>query len=367
MSEIRGVAGHPAHILIVDDKPTNRALLLAMLESDEFVLTTAASGADALAQVALHPPDLILLDVLMPGMSGYAVATTLKGALATRNIPIIMVTALDGRDARMNGLTAGAEDFLTKPVDHAELSMRVRNLLRLKTASDTALAARDNSMGMVSHDLRNLLNGIVLQATILSQDAAETGDTAGLGRLKHILGYADRMERLVADLVDVVSIDAGVRAIELARHDVVTLLAETMESWAQAAAKQTITLRLETVAPTLLTTCDRGRILQVLGNLVTNALKFTPAGGAIAFCGERIDGGIRISVSDTGSGIPSHLLETVFDRFVQVTPNDHRGMGLGLYICRSIVESHGGKIWVESQLGERSRFSFTIPDRQATT
>jgi PAS domain S-box-containing protein len=127
---------HPARILIVDDEPQNRQLLEVMLASEGFLLQTAASGEEALAIVASLPPDLILLDVMMPGMDGYQVASQLKGDLATKNIPVIMVTAVDDRDVRIRGLSAGAEDFLTKPVDRPELCLRVRNLLRLKAYSD---------------------------------------------------------------------------------------------------------------------------------------------------------------------------------------------------------------------------------------
>ena len=130
------IADHPARILIVDDERHNRQLLEVMLTPEGFLLLTAASGEEALAIVAQQPPDLILLDIMMPGMDGYQVAARIKGNLATKNIPIIMVTALDDRNARMLGLSAGAEDFLTKPVDRAELCVRVRNLLRLKAYGD---------------------------------------------------------------------------------------------------------------------------------------------------------------------------------------------------------------------------------------
>src|SRR5467141_547286 len=123
----------PARILIVDDESKNRKLLEIMLAPEGFVLETAESGEEALAMVALQSPDLILLDVMMPGMDGYEVAGKIKANPATKNIPVIMLTALDDRNARMLGLSAGAEDFLTKPVDRAELCVRVRNLLRLKT------------------------------------------------------------------------------------------------------------------------------------------------------------------------------------------------------------------------------------------
>jgi PAS domain S-box-containing protein len=130
------ITDHPARVLIVDDEPHNRRLLEVMLAPGGYLLQAAASGEEALAIVARQPPDLILLDVMMPGMDGYEVTTRIKGNPATRNIPVIIITALDDRAARMRGLTAGAEDFLSKPVDRAELSVRVRNLVRLKAYGD---------------------------------------------------------------------------------------------------------------------------------------------------------------------------------------------------------------------------------------
>ncbi len=356
-------AGQPARILIVDDERHNRTLLEVMLAPEGFVLTTAASGEEALAMVAQQAPDLIVLDVLMPGIGGHEVAAALKGSLATKNIPIIMVTAHDDHDAKLFGLTAGAEDFLTKPLDRAELCMRVRNLLRLKVASDSALARRDESMGMVSHDLRDLLSGIVLNVTILADMVTEAAPGEHAEKvLKRISDYVARMDRLVGDLVDVVSLDAGKLALKLASCAPAALLTETIESCAHAASAQGVSIGSETGDNTLQAVLDRERMLQVLGNLITNALKFTPRGGSVVLRCEHITGELRLSVSDTGAGIPSDMLEAVFQRFKQVTKNDHRGLGLGLYICRCIVESHGGRMWVESELGHGSTFHIAIPD-----
>ena len=121
----------PARILVVDDEPNNRLLLTVMLAPDGYDVVTAAAGEEALAMIAQHAPDLIVLDVMMPGMDGYQVAARIKSEDATRHIPIIMLTALNDRNSMMHGLNAGAEQFLTKPVVRAELSLRVRNLLRL--------------------------------------------------------------------------------------------------------------------------------------------------------------------------------------------------------------------------------------------
>jgi len=136
MKPRRDLAGHAARILIVDDEPHNRELLEIMLAPEGYVVVAAASGEAALASVAEDAPDLVLLDIKMPAMDGYEVVRRIKADLVTKNIPVIIVTALDDRDDRMLGLSAGAEDFLTKPVDRAELCVRVKNLLRLKAYGD---------------------------------------------------------------------------------------------------------------------------------------------------------------------------------------------------------------------------------------
>ena len=131
MSALDDSGTRPARILVVDDEPNNRLLLTVMLAPDGYDVVTAAAGEEALAMIAQHAPDLIVLDVMMPGMDGYQVAARIKSGDATRHIPIIMLTALNDRNSMMHGLNAGAEQFLTKPVVRAELSLRVRNLLRL--------------------------------------------------------------------------------------------------------------------------------------------------------------------------------------------------------------------------------------------
>ncbi len=370
MSAIPGTAEQrrAARILIVDDDPKNRRLLEVMLAPEGFILWTADSGEEALAVVAQQRPDLILLDVLMPGMGGYEVAGKIKGNLATKNIPVIMITALDDRDAKMFGLSVGAEDFLTKPVDRGELCMRVRNLLRLKASADEALARRDDSMGMVSHDLRNLLNGIVMSAVMLSDDASDSEEgRRTVAGAKRIQGYAASMNRIIGDLVDVVSIDAGKLALQPERRDAAALLAEAAETGAHAASAKGISLGSATVESALIAHFDRERMLQVLANLISNALKFTERGGAITIRGERTGDELRLSVSDTGMGLPSDMLEAVFERFSQVGGGDRKGLGLGLYISRCIVESHGGRIWAESKPGQGSTFLFTIPGAMEAT
>lgn len=243
-----------------------------------------------------------------------------------------------------------------------------RHLQTERTRADDAIAHRDDFLGMVSHDLRNLLSGMVLNATLLAEDASDSEEgrrtVIGMQRIQRDVG---RMNRLIGDLVDVASIDAGKLAIELARGDAAALLQEVLETFALVASNKGISLELGEVEPAMPADFDHDRLLQVLANLVGNALKFTAAGGSIVLGGARVDDELRFSVSDTGAGIPTNLLEAVFERFWQVGKNDKRGLGLGLHISRCIVEAHGGKIWAESTLGAGSVFHVTIPATAAAS
>ena len=240
-----------------------------------------------------------------------------------------------------------------------------RYLLTERARSDDALASRDDFLGIVSHDLRNLLSGIVLSAGLLSRTpptGAGGGERTVVG-MERIQRYAARMNRLIGDLIDVVSIEAGKLAIRAERADATALIVEAVATFAPAAADKGVALVLDGVErPRLLGDFDHERMLQVLANLITNALKFTPQGGSISVRAQRPEGQLLVSVCDTGCGIPAPMLHAVFERFWQVGENDRRGLGLGLYISKCIVEAHGGRIWAESEPGTGSTFHFTIPD-----
>jgi signal transduction histidine kinase len=170
-----------------------------------------------------------------------------------------------------------------------------------------------------------------------------------------------RMNRLIGDLVDVVSIDAGKLAVRRESGDVTELITEAVDAFGNAARDKGISLESATSGASVPVVFDRERMLQVLANLITNAIKFTARGGVVTVRGEDAEEELRVSVLDTGTGIPADILEMVFERFWQVGKNDRRGLGLGLYISRSIVDAHGGRIWAESTLGIGSAFHFTIP------
>jgi signal transduction histidine kinase len=236
------------------------------------------------------------------------------------------------------------------------------DLLTERARSDAALAHRDDFLGIVAHDVRNLLNGVVLNLEVMHASGRDSVERSGVAA-DRIRRAVARMTRLIGDLVDITSITAGKLSMERVDVDTGALLVEATETFLPAAEEKGIALSARIPAEAAEAELDRGRILQVLANLISNALKFTPAGGAVRVSVEPGRSSLRFSVEDSGPGIPPALRNAVFERFRQVGQNDRRGQGLGLYISKCIVDAHGGRIWAESTPGTGTRMLFTIPRR----
>ena len=237
-----------------------------------------------------------------------------------------------------------------------------QDLSRERSRSDAALSARDTFLGIVSHDLRNLLQGIVGFAAVIAKSAPQPGETEQIVQsAKRIQRAGVRMNRLVGDLVDVACIEAGALAVRREVGDPTVVVVEAIETFQAQASASGVTLVAELVPPVPNAAFDAARIIQVLTNLLSNALKFTPANGNVVVRVERADEEVRFAVSDTGPGIPDDKLEAIFDRFLQIHEDDRRGVGLGLYISKCIVQGHGGRIWAQSGAGLGTTLCFTLP------
>jgi signal transduction histidine kinase len=240
---------------------------------------------------------------------------------------------------------------------------RVRALEReqdARAAAEAAVRARDEVMGIVSHDLGNSLSAIGLQCRILER--AGTTDVEQVARhTATIRQLVDQMHRLRQDLIDVVSIEAGRLAIELEDQPVEPILHEAFDTIGTLAQGKDLEVRREVEADLPRVRADRQRLLQVLSNLLGNAVKFTPSGGQITVQARRVGGMVELGVLDSGPGISPEDVGRVFDAFWRKQRGERGGAGLGLAIAKGIVERHGGTIWVESEPGSGSAFRFTLP------
>lgn len=234
------------------------------------------------------------------------------------------------------------------------------DLERERERADAEVATRDEFLGIVSHDLRNMLHAVLGFTDLILEDPSPDPAKAR-AHARRIQRSGVRMNRLIGDLVDVASIDAGALRVCLEHADPIPVVLEAVELFhAQAEAKR-VALEVTIRSPLPSIAFDPARIHQVLVNLLSNAIKFTPSGGRIDVSAAYEGDVVTIVVKDTGVGIPANRLEDVFERYRQVAVDDRRGVGLGLYISKCIVQGHRGRIWAESRQGEGSAFSFTIP------
>lgn len=228
--------------------------------------------------------------------------------------------------------------------------------------ADASIGSRDDILGAVSHDLRGMLAGVAMSASLLSGVAADAPQAERVHReARRIERYVSRMSRLIGDLLDVTRLEAGKLQIIATLEDPALVLEEAFESHRPLAAAKNIEMSCHVAGRPLRTYFDGERILQVLGNLIGNAIKFTPEGGRIELRLTRARDEVSFDVVDTGRGIPEDAIATVFDRFAQSSKENRSGLGLGLYISRRIIEAHGGRIWVESQVGRGSAFHVSLP------
>lgn len=233
---------------------------------------------------------------------------------------------------------------------------------RAEDAFRNSVRIREDFLTIISHDLRNPLNTITMATEMLLRRApAEERRSAGRLQLENIKTATRRMTKLLSDLLDLSSMDAGHLVIEQKPHDASRLMQAAIEVMAPMAAPKSIALTVTPQAQPLVAFCDRERVLQVLMVLITNALKSTPAGGSITLSASANAHGVVLSVKDTGGGMPAEQIPTLFRPYWQVDKTIKIGTGLGLSIAKGIVECHGGRIWAETARGEGSTFSFTLP------
>lgn len=361
-------------ILIVDDVMSNVLLLKVLLTNEKFAIATASNGTQALAQVEKEHPDLLLLDVMMPDMSGFEVAQKLKSNPATKNIPIIFLTALNSTADIVKGFQVGANDFISKPFNKEELITRVYHQISLVAANRTiarqnlelqhTVEGRDKLYSVIAHDLRSPIGSIkmVLNMLILNLQADKIGP-----EMYELLTTANQTTEDVFALLDNLlkwtKSQIGRMNVVIQDFDLVEILKGVIEIFAMVASVKNIPIRYEG-PDRLLVTGDMDMIKTVVRNLISNAIKFSTAGKEIVLRAEKKGGEAEVSVQDHGCGISEEGQKKLLHsdtHFSTFGTNNEEGSGLGLLLCGDFVQKNNGRLWFTSKEGEGSTFFFTLP------
>lgn len=370
-------------VLVVDDELPNRELLEALLLPEGYEVVQAASGVEALGIVAVRRPDLVLLDVRMPEMDGIEACRRIREDLRMVFLPIVFVTAVGDRELRIRGIEAGADDFLTKPVDELELLVRVRNLLKLKRYHDQ----REHQRRIVEQDLESMRAQLVRIERLATLGTLASGVGHELNNIATVLEsvllmmigrgssempvarYVEELERVR----DHISTHAA-HLLELGRpgpdHTEMLDLRYVLESTLSLLrlAGKTKHLHVQCTVPDepVLVTVNRTRIEQVLINLVANAADaLDEVVGrerriVVTLRSDPSSGRARCTVEDNGCGIPVEKLDAIFEPYF-TTKAHGRGTGLGLPVVKHIVEGYGGTLSVETHPGQGATFRFDLP------
>ncbi|MDJ0798176.1 MAG: HAMP domain-containing sensor histidine kinase [Calothrix sp. MO_167.B12] len=356
-------------ILVVDDSPDNVFLIKTILEEEGYDVTTAENGPTALARVAESNFDLILLDVMMPGMDGYEVTKRIRENEDILFVPILLITAHDSPNVA-HGLDLGADDFIRKPVTVDELLARVRSLVRLKHSideRDEIDRQRQDFVSRLTHDLRTPLVAAERMMTLFLEGALGELSPSMAEAMTIMARSNSNLLSMVNTLLEVYRFEAGRKNLTFQPVDLSKLLTEVADELTPLAEAKKLVINTGKIdiLDTSVVMGDRLELHRLFTNLVGNAIKFTDNGSVILRLTESIPGDkdITIEVADTGQGIPPEEQATLFERF-RSGSHKRSGSGLGLYLSRRIVEAHQGTIQVSSELGKGSVFTVNLPVKQ---
>jgi two-component system sensor histidine kinase/response regulator len=363
-------------VLVIEDNPLNLELVRDVLMAAGMKVVEARTAQEGLTAASELKPTLILLDIRLPGMDGFAVLGRLKADSATASIPVVALTAQAMVGDREHALAAGFDEYIPKPIDTRTLADTVRALLdptvatkRLHDQLSTQLrrlqeleAARDTLTHMVVHDLRSPLTGLIGYIELLGTIARETGNAEAMEYTADAQAIAGRLTEMVSQVLDVSRLEAGRMPLSVAETDLVLLLPAAVGGL--GATPTGLSVIYELPNEPVPVSCDAAVIGRVVANLVGNAYKFTRRNGEVRIGLVQRNGRVRFSVTDQGPGVAPEHRERIFEKFGQVPSSGSAGArssGLGLTFCKLAVEAHRGEVGVESAETGGARFWVELP------
>ncbi len=362
-----------ACVLIVDDEERNRALLRMMLR-DQYRTLESESGAAALELLQREHVDLVLLDVMMPGMTGYEVCKRMKEMQPQSFLPVLLITALSDQEQKNLGLQAGADDFLGKPVDRRELLLRVRSFLKLR-AQDMLIrlqlkkltelqAAKDEMLSLMVHDLRSPLSGIIAHLSMLIEELPE-GESRDDARAA--LRGADAMQKSLEEALQIRLLEEGQLPITRSSVDLGRLLDEAVATLTAVARWKGVEVSTA-VEGQAKASLDGKLVRRAIENLLGNALKYTPGGKDVSIIVRHLPDAVEVDVADRGPGIPAELKAGMFEKFGSVEAKKggpRKGFGPGIYLVKLVAEGHAGGAQVLDREGGGAVFRVRLATKAA--
>jgi signal transduction histidine kinase len=366
-------------ILVVDDTPTNLSVLLDYLNQSGFKTLIAQDGEGALEQADFARPDIILLDVMMPGIDGFETCKQLKTNDTTKDIPIIFMTALSETVDKVKGFQYGAVDYITKPFQQEEVLMRITTHLTIqhqkKALNDlnkkllASNATKDKFFSIIAHDMRSAFTPMVGYSDLLIRASGELENAKLLKYAHNMQLMIDNAHKLFKNLLDWARIQRGAMANKPNHFDLYSIGMSNIAFLLNTASQKKIELKLD-IEKNTLCFADNNMVDTILRNLISNAVKFTREGGTVSLISKFIDDNwVEISIIDDGVGIAPENQEKLFtidSKHKSQGTAGEQGTGLGLILCKELVEKNGGKIWVTSQIDKGSRFCFTLKKSDKT-
>lgn len=348
-------------ILAVDDAADNLFMIQTILSEEGYHVSINSNGLDAIASIEASPPDLILLDVMMPNVDGYEVTFRIRSNPQLPFIPILLVTADESTNIA-DGLDLGADDFVYKPIEVQELLARVRSLLRLKHSIDAMqemTRAKEDFVSRLTHDLRTPLVAADRMLSLLHRGKFGELPPQAVETITTVSDSNENLLALVNTLLEVHRFEAGCKRLAIAPFNLNKMIREVVKELEHLAVEKNLSLIYEDTTPIKIRG-DCIELRRVITNLVGNAIKFTDIGHVKISVRQDADF-VSISVEDTGPGIRPSEQTMLFERF---RPGNHAGAGcgLGLHLSRRIVEAHKGSIQVKSAVGKGSVFTIHLPN-----